>query len=370
MMLRFPGKAAVVAAMIALGVCGPRTADAAETGMLILRNGEVLEGRVTPADDVYVVDLTDGQIRVKQKDVEVVCRDLEDGYRRKRAGIQVGNVHHHLELAQWCLHHNLLGPAATELADATVADPRNPMIAVLQRRLKMSTDPQAPTLSKGPATGGPSNDDLDRMVRGLPQKAVETFTQSVQPVLLNNCTGSGCHTQADGELRLTRIPAGRPTSRRITQRNLYSVLKFVDRENPAASKLLTAAIKPHATAQRAVFDDHQAAQVRKLADWLAQLADQAPQEQPDTVAPMAEATPEEPQNRATPRVLSQEARRGQTHRQFGKTNDRPNATAAARPNGAEPSPKPNTVGAAPTSDPFDPNVFNRRYGSEKKPPAP
>ena len=111
--------------------------------MLVLRNGEVLRGRITLADEVYVVDLPDGQIRVR-RDVEVVCRDLEDGYRRKRAAIQIGNVHHHLELAQWCLHHNLLGPAAVELADARWPTRGNPMIAVLQRRLKMALEPPTP----------------------------------------------------------------------------------------------------------------------------------------------------------------------------------------------------------------------------------
>ncbi len=222
-----------------LAGAGDAPAAASDQGLLVLRNGEVIQGRITRDDDVYVVDVPDGQIRIKEKDVEVVCRDLEDGYRRKRAAIQVGNVHHHLELAQWCLHHNLLGPAAVELADATAADPRNPMIAVLQRRLSMALEPATPATHKS-AAAGPSNDELDRMVRGLPQKAVETFTQSVQPVLLNECTGSGCHgSQWEGGMKLSRVAAGRPATRRITQRNLYSVLKYVDRDNPSASRLLT-----------------------------------------------------------------------------------------------------------------------------------
>ena len=88
---------------------------------------------------------------------------MEDGYRRKRAGIQLGNVHSHLELAQWCLRHGLLGPAATELADATAADPTHPMILVLRHRLKMAMEPPPSPNAQAKAISGPSNDELDRV---------------------------------------------------------------------------------------------------------------------------------------------------------------------------------------------------------------
>ena len=143
-------------------------------------------------------------------DVDLVCTSLEDGYRRKRAAIQVGNVHHHLELAQWCLRHGLLGPAAAELADATVAEPNNPMIDVLHHRLKMALEPPPAPETAGKSTSGPSNEELDRMVRSLPHGAVETFTQSVQPVLMNHCATGGCHgPQSDTGLRLFRVPTGK-----------------------------------------------------------------------------------------------------------------------------------------------------------------
>ena len=78
--------------------------------MVVLRNGEVIEGRISRDEGVYIVDLPNGRIRIRQANVELVCSSLEEGYRRKRASIQVGNVHDHLELAQWCMRHNLLGP--------------------------------------------------------------------------------------------------------------------------------------------------------------------------------------------------------------------------------------------------------------------
>ncbi len=345
-----------------LAGAGDAPAAASDQGLLVLRNGEVIQGRITRDDDVYVVDVPDGQIRIKEKDVEVVCRDLEDGYRRKRAAIQVGNVHHHLELAQWCLHHNLLGPAAVELADATAADPRNPMIAVLQRRLSMALEPATPATHKS-AAAGPSNDELDRMVRGLPQKAVETFTQSVQPVLLNDCTGSGCHgSQWEGGMKLSRVAAGRPATRRITQRNLYSVLKYVDRDNPSASRLLSAATRPHGSVEHAIFGEHQASQYRRLAEWVGLVAEQPMPESPATVTPTSGTEPADAWDPA-PRTLPQDARKGQPLTGAGK---RPPARRDADSQPAQPPPK-SAPPAAQSADPFDPDVFNRRYGAEKKP---
>ena len=43
------------------------------------------------------------------------------------------------------------------------------------------------------------------MLRGMPHGAVETFTQSVQPVLLNHCATSGCHGP-QSEIGLAAVP--------------------------------------------------------------------------------------------------------------------------------------------------------------------
>ena len=147
---------------------GARADDAAagapQSQLLVLRNGEVLAGKVARSDDHYVVQLPNGQVRVKNADVEMVCDNLEEAYRRKRAALQAGDVPQHLALAQWCLHHQLLAPAGDELVDVVHTDPENPMIGVLQHRLKMAKEP-APTADGKTAQPMIGNDELDRMVR-------------------------------------------------------------------------------------------------------------------------------------------------------------------------------------------------------------
>jgi hypothetical protein len=342
---------------------------AAGQQILILRNGQTLEGRITQKDGGYAVDLSDGQIRVKAADVDLVCNSLEDGYRRKRSEIQVGNVYHHLELVQWCLRHELWGPAAVELADAKVADPTHPMIPVLEHRLAMAQEPSSPPSSAGhKVEAGPSNEELDRMIRGLPKGTVEMFTQSVQPVLMNNCAAGGCHgAQSESGLRLFRVPTGKQASRRITQRNLYAVLSFIDRENPGGSRLLTAPNAPHGTAKYAIFDEHQAAQYKRLIDWVGQLG---PQATTDGSEMFTAGSPMEPARPSSvdmmPQVLSQEARR--THSSATSVPRAPAKHATTHPT-AKAAPEAKPAAGDQTADPFDPEVFNRRYTAEKKQPA-
>jgi len=328
-------------------------------GILLLRNGQTIEGRITQAEGLYVVDLGNGQIRLKTADVDLVCANLDDGYRQKRAAIRVGDARQHIELAQWCLRHELLGPAATELADATAAEPDNPMIDVLHHRLKMAMEPPEPETA-GKSTAGPSTDELDRMVRSLPHSVVETFTQSVQPVLMNHCAAAGCHgPQSEGGLRLFRVPAGKQANRRITQRNLCSVLPFVDRNNPMSSRLLTAPNGPHGTAKQAIFKQPQAAQYQRLVDWANQLAQQSTPDSPTTFAPEA---PFESVGPTPPQVLSQEARRARPLSAGGQNSS---VRRGAARNSAKPLAAPQ-ASSDQSADPFDPEVFNRRYANQPK----
>ena len=62
------------------------------------------------------------------------------------------------------------------------------------------------------------------------------------------------------------------------------MLQFVNRENPTASKLLTAATKPHGTAQHAIFGEREASQYQRMVDWASLVARPAEAEIPESVA--------------------------------------------------------------------------------------
>jgi len=215
-------------------------------GVLILRNGQAVAGRLTRAGNHFFVALPEGEIRLRADDVEMACHDVDEAYLRKRATMPSGDVHRHIELAGWCMRQGLLGPAAAELADAIRAEPSHPMIPVLRRRLEMAMHPTEEHAEEPAETIGPSREELDALVRRLPSGTVEAFTSEVQPLLMNHCTNYGCHgPSSDHPFSLLRVPRNRPGGRRITQQNLHAVLQWVDGDTPEASKLLTVPIEPH-----------------------------------------------------------------------------------------------------------------------------
>ncbi len=326
-------------------------------GVLILRNGQAVAGSLTRAGDHYFVAMPDGEIRLRADDVEMACRDLDDAYARKRAVLSVGDAHRHLELAGWCLRHRMLGPAAAELADAMRADPHHPGIALLQRRLKLAMQPEEAEAGESdlepPGNLGPSREELDAMVRRLPTGIVESFTSDVQPLLMNNCTASGCHgPNSEHELRLLRVARNRPGGRRVTQQNLHTILQWVDRDAPERSKLLTVPIEPHGGMDRPVFTQRELGQLQQLADWVGRLRNPAEREEvPASVSRMDR--PAAPAQPAAVPVAPADP--------FSAAAEPPSGTAAEPPADRPRVQRGASLEGAQSVDPFDPSIFNRQY---------
>jgi len=352
--------------------------------LLVLRNGRIVSGRVSRVGDFYYVALPNGEIRVKATDVDFSCQTIDEAYRRKQAAIKQGDAEGHLRLAHWCQRHQLLGAAAAELADAIDVDPDHPLIPVLQRRLRAALrPPPTPAPSQRPeqeqGSQPPSLDDLDRLVRIMPAGTVETFTQTIQPLLVNSCTTVGCHGPGSAsEFRMERIPHGRPPSRRTTQRNLHSVMQWVDRKNPSASKLLVKPGLPHGNTDQPPFTGRQAAQqYQLLVDWMARVTGQREKEAhaPDTTA--SKADPSVQTNPTTgplgdsvppsiPRLLGETGE----FKKVPPPQAKPTAAPAAATELIRPSS--NVKRGAPLrrfvpTDPFDPEIFNRRFFGRQDP---
>jgi len=338
--------------------------------VLLLQNGQALAGNISRAGDTYFVGLPNGEIRVKAGDVELWCRDLEEGYQRKRAAIRPGDVRDHLELARWCIHHGLEEHARSELDDASAADPRHPMIGLLRRRLQAAARPAEHPVGVAKPADPPdlpvSVEELDRLVRGMPHGSVEAFAQSIQPLLVNNCAAAGCHgPNAESEFRLLRPPPGGAPSRRLTQRNLYATLQWIDREEPEASSLLTTVLRPHGTATTPIFTHRQVAQYQQLARWVGQLAQRPKPTVPATVdlhcGAGGRAMPSEPSAGDLPRAEGPAAADplgAAPWHGAGSAVDSGQPGASTIPFGPERQPPPSPFVPI---DPFDPEIFNRRF---------
>jgi len=367
----------------------PIAGTASAEGVLVMRSGEVFRGTITRAGDRHLVTVPGGQISVKSSDVDVCCRSLEEAYQLRKRRKPSDSVRDHLELAQWCQRHGMLDAARQELADAKAVDPSHPMIPLLERRVAAVRIAEQPKPASGkPLEGRLAAADLDRMIRGMPSGTVETFTQIIQPMLMNNCTTAGCHGPgATDTFSLIRIPPNSPPSRRMTQRNLHAVLQWVNLESPEASPLLVAPSKPHGPARAPVFTDRQVAQYRQLLEWVYRVS-QMPAPPPPVVQANHEA-PKQGTSQVDPAVFNAPEETDSPESPFppnlmpeGHSPEDPNGPSGNLPSGP-PASVPPTPPWGPQStrpdvqrgadipqfvpaDPFDPEIFNRQYFPAEK----
>lgn len=341
-------------------------------GVLVLRTGNVVRGKISRAGDRYYVALPHAELRIKAADVELFCRNLDEAYRLKSSVIKPDQVDARLELAEWCLRHNLLGYAAREVLQARREAPRHPRLELVQRRLELAANPPEISVTVGDeGQSRPSGEQLAQWTRGLPSGTVESFTNMVQPLLLNRCATGGCHgPAAKNRLRLERISGGRPPTRSITCRNLKAVLECVDRKNPAASLLLTRPLAPHGEAAEAIFTGRDLQQYQQLVKWVHEMSHPPKTPRPPNVA----RTSAPLLQRMNPSRLPRQTRMSGEALPFPEipTSTSPKslpATALPEIQLDEPAeivPEHKIQYGAPPAepkakDPFDPALFNRRF---------
>ena len=167
---------------------------------------------------------------------------------------------------------------------------------------------------------------------------------------------------------------GRPPTRRVTQRNLHATLEWINREQPEASPLLTEAIRAHGTSDNPVFTEKDAAKYRQMVQWVYGMAQTSPSgvAGPKTV---------DPRGLAEARAMTAGAVEPSPHRvdrtagsfeaPAGGGVDSTPFDRPATPNGAmhgstrSPVKRGAEVDSFVPADPFDPEVFNRRYHPER-----
>ncbi|MGD9645498.1 MAG: hypothetical protein AB7U73_07285 [Pirellulales bacterium] len=271
----------------------PALAAAAESGaserVLLLRDGRVFMGAISPGKDFYKVKVASGQLQVPANEVDSLCSDLQEAYSVRRRRVPANQGSAHLELAKWCLRNRLYQQAALELNEAQRLEPQLAELPVMRRRLEWATERQTPDTTSeepiedsqpdvgtteptsdveaAPAESIPRDADLERLVRGLSADVTLDFKTYIQPLLVNHCATAACHgVTAENRPRLVRLNRHRQVPRRITLRNMEETLAFVDRSNPNDSLLLSKAIEPHGGLTTGILDRNQAG-YRQLAHW-------------------------------------------------------------------------------------------------------
>jgi len=109
-------------------------------GVLVLRNGSVLEGKILRVGDRYVVGLSErDEVVVPADRVEMECDSLTEAYQRKQKLLGAdATVPDHLRLADWCLQNDLLAASAEQLMAAQRRDPSDPANEYFEKRLRLA----------------------------------------------------------------------------------------------------------------------------------------------------------------------------------------------------------------------------------------
>jgi hypothetical protein len=199
----------------------------------------------------------------------------------------------------------------------------------------------------------PTTAQLEELAAGLPASALENFTTVVQPLLANHCATAGCHgVGAKSAFRLSKLPAGKSPTRRLTLHNLYAAWQQIDLKNPAGSPLLTLPLQPHGTSDAPIFTSRDLPKVQLLAEWTHQATRKARSAAPASLkaaAPLLQ----------TPASLADGQH--ETDEQGRKTSAEPSHRRAVE---ESPAGQGESTAGEP-ADPFDPEVFNRRFHPQR-----
>ncbi|MCH8841153.1 MAG: hypothetical protein IH831_10895 [Planctomycetes bacterium] len=216
-------------------------------GILVLRNGNVLEGKIQRLADFYRIEFPRSELLVRVGQVDMFCHHLDEAYERRRLQRTGSLADSHVELARWCLRHELLQYASRELLDARSIDPDHRQLLQLERQLQLALRNRAASrlVPEPGAATTPTDDDLE-LLESVPDWGHTLFVRQIQPLLVNSCATSGCHQPGSSESfhlnRLALEGAGHPAT---TLRNLAATLAQLDLESPAKSKLLERAKTAH-----------------------------------------------------------------------------------------------------------------------------
>lgn len=318
-------------------------------GILVLRNGNILRGKVQQQGDRYHVHLLNGQLQVRASQVETFCLTLEQAYQHRCETRGGASADSHLELAGWCLRHDLVDHADAELRAARATDPDHPRLGLLQRQLKQSLQLAARDKKQQVEASKPAKpvEPLDpARLEKAPQWARALFVRQIQPLVVHSCATSGCHqTDSTGSFRLNRLAldgAGHPEA---TLRNLAATLEQIDWQVSAESDLLKHARQAHGSSDAST--PMPAHKLQVLRGWIEQLAEADRKENeikrlPPVVEIAALPVGREP-------ILN-------PPRQAITTP--PDASRLR----ADPVDRVRQASFEP-GDPFDPSVFNRRYAT-------
>jgi len=347
--------------------------------VLILKNEYTIEGDIERVGDRYCVRRKLGEKWVSAEDVLALTASLSDAYVYLHGRINSDDPDERLRLARWCRARGLQQQALAELQAAANLRPDH---AETRRLLQYWKQTAATARVSTQDAGAKVASSAQPAAAELPPIEVTTeslglFATRVQPILMNTC--ARCHaTGRGGKFHLTQVYEDNVSNRQTLERNLAAVLAEVNVNEPEVSPLLIKAVSDHAHTGQAPLRDRQSPPYRTLENWVKLTIANNPHLR-DRNPPVVNAL--DSHSAANPFVMPPEPRPKAHEESEWGAEARPPAAPPASPvargekekTTSKPPAAPNAVTGTPsstntTSDPYDPEPFNRKTHPEASKP--
>lgn len=390
-----------------------RADDAGQTatsGVLLLKENRVVQGRIQPQGETYAVEQPAGTLIVSRDQVRFVGDTLHAVYVYLEGELpKAPSANEHLDLARWCIENKLNSEARFELQRGLEAEPDREDIrrnlvrldTLLKRgpREPAKAKPETPAERLAKSTLG-LNTDVESLA-GLTREAGQEFTRKIQPILIHNCANASCHgPRSDHAFKLDRAGQGTLAARTTTEKNLLALLAYVDQDHPKQGELWKVLKSNHGAKGRSIFAGTKGSdQLKSMQDWMLSLDKEPDRDEvaptrskvfsPFAVQQASHTTEEKPRWRKggprvplkdpkknpkddvppTPEVLVPTSPRSKLPATTtAKSNSSPTKPRAAKAPDVDPiisTDRPDESIELPPDDPFNPDEFNSRQRIKK-----
>ncbi len=338
----------------------PTASSKASRPCILLTNGNVLFGEAKQQGEWILILNGEGNVsQLPRQQVACWAPSIEDLYQYRVDRREAGDLEGLARDAQWCLDHELYSHAASLIREIGAIAPDNRLARSLEKQLRNRTDgPDDPAVTlpsvqsaSHTASDGPS---------ALNLADLKTFAGQVQPMLANRC--GSCHSDpSDRKWSLHLPPHGARPSSRMTRENLQRSIEMIDANAPNQSLLLTKAVSPHGGVE-SPLDARDAKAIESLRFWIQRAA-----------ASMLTSPSELAADAPNDSFLPQSAILSGTTAEPNATN--PSVFEAIEPPTIRSSEKPvqtktpiGTTRLPEVVNPFDPEIFNRKFHPPQPPP--
>jgi hypothetical protein len=333
----------------------PAHAVRAEVGpevgkVLVLDNERTLTGDIERIDDQYRIKRLIGQTWIPAAKVMKLCGSLEEAHAFLQARANLRDPDERMRLADWCRQHGLREQALAEAREALALRPQDSrakrLVSYLQEaKARASTPAPAPAAEK----------PLPRI--DVTAESLNLFAARVQPILMNAC--ANCHTGGrGGSFQVTRTYSSGLANRKALEQNLAVAMAHVNTREPHLSRLLTKSVSIHGAGMtKAPLPGRQAKAYRVLEQWVMETLANNPQLCEQLPAPSAQASAAPVLKLPPPPPPAGSSIWGE-------------ARSTAAPGKAPVQPLAPPPARTESSDPVDPEQFNRAFHPNRPPPAP